>query len=137
MEKKLESGFKIKSIILLESNFSRISQVVFDNKIENKVDINVQVAVNGLSINVVEIVSVKQEYEGTLQVNFMVKMVGMFEKIGESNIQDLNTFGKVNGAAIIFPYIREHISNLSLKAGLGSIILPPANFTEKENKEVK
>lgn len=33
----------------------------------------------------------------------------------------------------MFPYIREHITALSLKAGLGSIILPPINFTGTQN----
>jgi len=37
-------------------------------------------------------------------------------------------FGNVNGAAIIYPYIREHLTSLSVKAGVGIILLPPANF---------
>ena len=57
-------------------------------------------------------------------------MVGIFECIGESQLKDYEKFGKINGAAIIFPYIREHITNLSMKAGLGPIILPPVNFTK-------
>ncbi|NCD10471.1 MAG: preprotein translocase, partial [Negativicutes bacterium] len=36
--------------------------------------------------------------------------------------------GNVNGAAIIYPYIREHLTSLSVKAGVGIILLPPANF---------
>ena len=56
-----------------------------------------------------------------------------YEKYGES-ILDLESFGRVNGAAIIFPYIREHLTNLSAKAGVGLIMLPPFNFTLKEKK---
>ncbi len=57
-------------------------------------------------------------------------MVGVFEKFGDS-ILDLENFGNVNGAAILFPYIREHLTNLTSKAGLGLIIIPPFNFTNK------
>ncbi|MDR1097091.1 MAG: protein-export chaperone SecB [Tannerella sp.] len=34
----------------------------------------------------------------------------------------------------MFPYIREHITNISLKGGIGAIILPPVNFTKIEKK---
>jgi preprotein translocase subunit SecB len=61
-------------------------------------------------------------------------MVGVFECVGESELKDYDLFGRVNGAAIIFPYIREHISGLSLKAGLGPIILPPVNFVGNQKK---
>lgn len=61
-----------------------------------------------------------------------IKMVGIFEKIGDSTLNP-EDFGKVNGAAIIFPYIREQLTNLSAKAGIGLIILPPFNFTKKSN----
>jgi preprotein translocase subunit SecB len=54
-------------------------------------------------------------------------MIGIFEKKGESVI-DLENFGNVNGAAIIYPYIREHLTSLSVKAGVGIILLPPTNF---------
>jgi preprotein translocase subunit SecB len=59
-------------------------------------------------------------------------MVGTFEKVGESII-NLEQFGHVNGAAIIYPFIREHLSNLSAKAGVGIILLPPVNFTKTNN----
>lgn len=61
-------------------------------------------------------------------------MVGIFECIGESPLKsDYDAFGRVNGAAIIFPYVREHITNLSIKAGIGSILLPPVNFAGGKN----
>jgi preprotein translocase subunit SecB len=52
--------------------------------------------------------------------------------LGESILKDFDEFGKINGAAIIFPYIREHITNIFLEAGIGAIILPPVNFTKNQ-----
>lgn len=64
-------------------------------------------------------------------------MFGVFMKIWDSNLMDLKDFGYVNGATIIFPYIREHLTALSSKAGLGLIILPPINFTKIKEMESK
>lgn len=126
---KLESGFKIVNLLLLESNFVRISNVIFDNNVHNDVNINIEVSPNQNGVSVIETVTLKQTINEVEQVSIMVKMVGIFEKIGDAEI-DLDSFGKVNGAAIIFPYIREHISSLSTKSGIGAIFLNPVNFTK-------
>lgn len=121
---KMESGFRINNLILLESKFKRINNVQFEDA---NLDLNIdtEVSVNNNIISVAETVSVKKTHNNTEQFSFLVKMVGIFECIGESQLKDYEKFGKINGAAIIFPYIREHITNLSMKAGLGPIILPP------------
>jgi preprotein translocase subunit SecB len=131
-----KSGFKIDNVILTESNFKRISNAIFDDKVQNKMEINVGVGVKDNSITVEETVRLKQIRENIEQYSFNVKMVGLFKHIGDSEISDMNQFGKVNGAAIIFPYIREYITNISQKAGIGVVILPPVNFIElgKEKK---
>jgi len=126
---KLESGFQINNMILVESSFFRINNVSFGEDILNNLNINVDVNVNDKIITVSEEVTVTQKFQEIEQVRIKVKMVGVFEIVGEPSIENCEEFGKVNGAAIIFPYIREHITNLSLKAGLGSILLPPINFT--------
>jgi preprotein translocase subunit SecB len=124
---KIESGFAIKNIILIESSFSRINNVIFDNP-QNNININVNVSVEGASVTVEETVDLLQKQNGNDQVKFRIKMIGMFEKTGDSVLNDLDRFGRINGASIIYPYIREHISNVALKAGLGILILPPVNF---------
>ena len=64
----------------------------------------------------------------------VVSFVGVFKRNGDSQILDNEQFGRINGAAIIFPFVREHIANIALKAGLGSVILPPVNFTKINRK---
>ena len=128
----LESGFQIKSIILIESSFNRIINVVFEEGIVNDLNIKTDIGVSEKVITVTEEVAVVQKLKGIEQVNIKVKMVGIFKCVGESSLTDFEEFGRVNGAAIIFPYIREHITHLSLKGGIGAIILPPINFTNKK-----
>ena len=132
---KMESGFRIKNLFLLESNFKRLNNVQFEGDMpELKIDINTEVGVQGKVISVEETVTITQKYNDIEQFSFSVKMAGLFECIGDSSLTDYDDFGRVNGAAIIFPYIREHITNLSLKAGLNPIVLPPVNFTGNRRK---
>lgn len=132
-----KSGFEIKQLLLVESNFSRINEVHFGDDVKSELNINTDVAVNDNVINVAETVTVKQIFENTEQVNIRVKMVGTFECVGETKLTNFDEFGRINGAAIIFPYIREHITNISAKAGIGLIILPPVNFAQSNNKSNK
>ena len=128
----IESGFRIHNILLLESNFKRVANVIFDKQdVEQKVDISSHVTINSEKniISVTLTLDYAQIYEEEKQVSATIKMGGAFEKVGDSEL-DLEEFGEVNGSAIIYPYIREHLSNLSAKAGVGLILLPPANFTK-------
>lgn len=129
-KQRIESGFIIKNIILIESNFSRVNNVVFENP-KNNININVNVSVANNNITVEETVDLVQKHGDNEQMKFHVKMVGIFEKIGESELNDLDKFGRINGASIIYPYIREHITNVTLKAGVGAVLIPPVNFTNQ------
>lgn len=132
-KKELESGFRILNILLLESSFNRIESVEFNNPdIKQEINVEVNVNVNGNTVAVTDQIVYKQIFNDIEQVSAVIKMIGVFEKVGDSPL-DLEKFGQVNGAAIIFPYIREHLSSLSAKAGLGLIFLPPVNLT-KNNK---
>lgn len=132
MEQKntIDSGFKVNHILLIENTFKREINVVFDkDRTENFIDINVNVQVVDKVIFVTETLNYNEKFEGLEQVSILIRMVGVFEQIGTTSLTP-QEFGEVNGAAIIFPYLREHLTSLSGKSGLGLIILPPFNFTK-------
>jgi preprotein translocase subunit SecB len=52
---------------------------------------------------------------------------GTFQKIGTPTL-DIKTFGFINAPSIMFPFVREFLAGLSLKAGLKPILLHPVNF---------
>lgn len=129
-ENNSETGFKVNRILLLESNFNRIPNVSFnDPVIKSNIDISVNSQTKENKVFVTVTLKFEQLKEQLAEVSCIITMLGEFEQVGEIDL-DLESFGKVNGAAIIYPYIREQLSNLSLKAGLGNIILPPANFVK-------
>lgn len=129
-KKELESGFRIQNILLIESSFSRILTVIFDNPdIKQEANVEVNVSINENTVSVTMNLLYKQEINEIEQVSAKISMIGVFEKFGDSPL-NLEQFGKVNGAAMIYPYIREHFTNLAVKAGLGLIFLPPVNLTK-------
>lgn len=131
--KEKHSGFKVESILLTDSSFSRKGKINFKDS-EQEVSFETGVGAKENIVNVKLTTTVLNKYEGEEQYKIEVSMVGVFKRTGNSEITDNEQFGRINGAAIIFPFIREHIANIALKAGLGSLILPPVNFT-KINKE--
>lgn len=126
------SGFHLKSIILVESHLSRMANVNF-GELKLDVEIGTGIGVKDNVVNVKLTVNVKQMENNKAQSEMSATMVGSFEKTGDSPLNDLDEFGRINGASIIFPFVREHIANLAMKAGLGPVMLPPVNF-QKLNK---
>jgi preprotein translocase subunit SecB len=65
-------------------------------------------------------------------------MIGVF--ICDSDaIIPIDQFAKANGPAIMFPFLREHLASITLKAGISPILLPSVNFIRlsEENKAKK
>ena len=56
------------------------------------------------------------------------KLVANFKFKEVNNIEDIPTYFYRNSIAIVFPYIRAFVSNLSLQANAGSLILPTLNL---------
>ncbi|HTB51896.1 MAG TPA: protein-export chaperone SecB [Ferruginibacter sp.] len=132
----IESGFKVTNIILMASSFRREYVITFDPaQIGHEVNIDVNVLVDNNKIAVTESLLFKQVrgIDKTVEIEATVSMVGIFESVGTPTI-DPNEFGNVNGAAIIFPYLREVLSSMCVKAGAAHIILHPYNFTRHKNK---
>lgn len=122
----MENNITIKKVLLLESDFKRISNVVYNDNVISEVSVEVEISEpENRIVNVIETVTLVQKYQEKEQVSIKVKMLGVFECEKWEHSEE---FGKINGASIIYPYIREHITGLSTKAGINAIVLPPVNF---------
>jgi preprotein translocase subunit SecB len=133
----IESGFKVTNIILMSSSFRRELFITFDPaQIGHEINIDVNVQLDNNKIAVTESLLFKQikGADKTVEIEAMVSMLGIFESVGQPTI-DPNEFGNVNGAAIIFPYLREVLSSMCVKGGAGHIILHPYNFTRHKEKK--
>lgn len=131
--KDKQSGFNVESILLTESSFTRKGKINFSES-EQEVSFETGVGSRDNTVNVKLTITVTNKLKDEEQYKIVVSFVGVFKRTGNSQISDNEQFGRINGAAIIFPFVREHIANIALKAGLGSVILPPVSFTKINRK---
>lgn len=55
-------------------------------------------------------------------------MLGVFMPHGNPPKEVVNSFGNVNGPAILYPFVREAIANLTIKGNVAPVLLPTMNF---------
>jgi|SRR6185312_831522 len=124
------ASFNIQHIIMTESVFRRKSVIDFNKRQNPSVDVKTNYSLNpdGSIYCVVEL-SYSATYEDDTEPIIEARIVlgGLFTKNGETMLPT-DTFGKVNAPAILFPFVREHLSSLSVKANIVPILLTPVNF---------
>ena len=115
-----ESGFRILNVLILESSFKREPVIDFQVPLENSFDLNVNSEkvgeTNQFVVQVKVILKGLQKEKPEFSVE--VTMAALFEKFGEPDFSD-EQFLNVNAPAIIFLFIREHISSLGFRAMSG------------------
>ena len=79
-----------------------------------------------------------EEEQNVLEIH----CVSMFEFKNVSSIEDIPDYFYTNSLAIVFPYVRAFVSNVTLQANIKPIVLPTMNLTGlkdllKKNVRVK
>ena len=68
----------------------------------------------------------KNDYPFTLKV----RIAGVFRIDGNIDESVVKNYIEVNSIAILFPYLRAMISNYTVNANVGNVILPPINVVK-------
>jgi|SRR5690606_15918694 len=125
------NSYKLNNIILSQSTFERNNMIDSSDEIINALNIDVENTVKNEIVLVKLIVTLtgKSSDTGKDNFDFKVSYVGEWS-MGENPQPPLEIFTKMNAPAIIFPFIREHIAGISLKAGLDPLFLPTINFSQ-------
>lgn len=85
----------------------------------------------------VSVLAETPEAEMQIPFRFRIKAVGNFTFDSEPEPELLEALKEVNCPAIIFPYIRECLADLSRRAGMAPINLPLVNFIKhRENSQI-
>lgn len=129
---KSNSTYKLLNIFLIESYFKRENFIHFeDDDFQSKVDFEIEDNTEENNLNIILTLHFNAGKTDNKEITSTIKMLGIFELTGEStSIISSEDFAKINGPAIIFPFIREHLANVTMKAGLNPILLPPINFVK-------
>lgn len=126
-------GIPIKNIFLTELNFVRTPEVPDKINYTYTINVGAQVNDNHIAQVFVELKILEKELK-SLKIDCC--MVGLFDL---THIEDMpfstEDFLYINAPAIIFPYLRETVSNLTLRAGIKPLIIPTFNFKEMREKK--
>ncbi len=88
-------------------------------------------------------ISIGDESLGTSQYFISAKILGLFEIVGEIDEESRPSYYRLNAVAILYPYLRSLVSDLTGKGNERPVILPTMNIVrmmneyEKKEKEKK
>ncbi len=135
MDISKQPGIKFDNIILSKLEFHRKPMVVEKPELDVSclskatIDEEKQRLVLELSADIKE----KKAADFSLQCT----IIGFFSVLeGQENLS-LKQFSEINAPALLFPYLREVIANITLRSGLKPLILPPINISSfiKQSQE--
>lgn len=135
MDKDKQPGISFDSIMLVKEDFWRDPYVPDEIIPDLKMNMNWG---NQDNHYVVELtVNLSLYYENSERFKLHSKFIGMFSILVGSENMEIENFIKNNSAALMFPYIREHISSVTQKSGIRPILLPPINVIALLNNSEK
>lgn len=100
----------------------------------NNAEINTSYKQDGAYLWVYITAHVKTTRHGTELLHAKVTMKGLFEQMGDTQL-NADTFGQVNGPAILYPFVREQLASLTMKANIPPILLAPINFVKRAGEQ--
>lgn len=127
MDINQQPGINFKGIILTKEQFWRDIIIPKDVEIQINFNINQIKNENQKDFNVELTTNLNCTKEKKCVANLECTFVGIFEYINGHENMDMDDFVKYNAPALMFPYIREHVSTTTQKAGMTPIYLAPIN----------
>ncbi|AYV69397.1 hypothetical protein C2I06_22520 [Niallia circulans] len=115
-----------KSIFEVNQSFEPTDNVTLDFQLSSDIKIN-KTQDEALVILMCEIF--KDAKENNYPFYMSIEIVGDFSLEGEIGVDFINLC-KVNGTAILFPYVRSYISHVTSMSGVPNLILPTLNVLE-------
>ncbi|MDD2229974.1 MAG: protein-export chaperone SecB [Candidatus Neomarinimicrobiota bacterium] len=139
MDKSKQPGIRTNAIMLIESKFVRFPQAIKSIETVCSFDYKYSCLPDNIGQGELTLISSGKCSESNLVVfEAEIKYIGVFQMDSDEPNMQIEEFMKVNASAHIFPYLREFLSSLSVRAGLPTIILPPMNIvalTEGNKKD--
>ena len=133
MDKTKQPGISFDGIILVEEKFWRDYQIPEDSSIDLEFQANNNIEKSSGTVEVYANFKLVKDEKSFLTLD--LKFIGFFSVIGDEENMDIKEFIENNSLALMFPYIREHITNITSKSGIKPIVLPPINLRAVTNKE--
>ena len=132
----MEVKFHIAQVRLAESHFSINREFKWEKDKPVALENRVEMKFKRSEKNIFLLLSVVSDSEKQ-PFRFSVTYEGIFSFENIPEKEELERIAHINCASIIFPYIRENIADMTRRAGLQPLNLPPFNFVAmyKENQK--
>jgi len=122
-----QPGISFDGIVLVKEDFHR----TFSMPHKSKIDIEFTMELNNFEDSfsnelTTNLTCFSDDGAEVLKLEFT--FVGLFSIKSDEENMDIKLFMKQNSPAIMFPYIREHITSITQKSGIKPILLPPINI---------
>jgi preprotein translocase subunit SecB len=132
--------YNIDSIFTVESQFKREQHIDFSHELKTNINISNKILSPENDDPAILAIEVYAEVFGIINdikvFAASTTVLGIFKETDKEGKLSRDVFSKVNAPAILYPYVRENISTLCLKGGVGHIFLPPVNFIKKAEDEL-
>jgi preprotein translocase subunit SecB len=123
--------FQLQDFAFESLHFRRIAASHPAKESSEPIEINQRIRIRGdLQESTMSVSLAVEIGEPGLPFEVGVHLVGQFLFSEIPVQQELDQIVQVNCAAILFPFVREAIAELTRKGGIGPILLPPLNFVE-------
>lgn len=137
MDMNKQPGIELESVTLIKCVFERISQEISPMQILSKFSYDYDMKDDkGNCTLVLNAKGISATDESELFHGEIIYQ-GIFSVNKNAPNAQLEEFFKHYAAEFLVPYIRETLSAISLKSGLGAILLPPINIIATLNKAQK
>ena len=136
MNKSKQPGIKFESIFLVKENFERKNTLKDNLRIDIHFEINNDLEDERSAVELQTFLKLIDKDDNTL-FNLNFSYVAIFSVVEKYKNMEMDSFIKNNAPALIFPYIRQHIQEVTTNAGLVPLILPPMNLIALINSDKK
>lgn len=139
MKKDRQPGIDFVKIVLEKANLevnANYSNIEEDINVELSVKVNRKLdkTKKNLIVNL-EVALFKETVNPPLRVSVLA--AGYFSVKNDEDIESLEGFSRIQAPALIFPFIRETIANLTMRTGNPPLLIPPINILQLIGKSGK
>jgi preprotein translocase subunit SecB len=126
MDKNRQPGVSFDGVILKALHFERNPQVIEKPSLQVTLTNAVGMSEDKRNLSIEATVDIVDPSNKSFSLKATV--VSLFSTIGGQENMSLEEFAKVNGPALLLPYVREIVANTTLRSGLRPVLIPPFNL---------
>ncbi|MFO7884249.1 MAG: protein-export chaperone SecB [Desulfobacteraceae bacterium] len=126
----VKNNFKFVNFRVTQLNYTQ-NQAFKDNSVSKGIELSPDFNVTYKKNDSTLFVDLSISFENPKAPFFLhVILSGLFELKYQPSDEELDKLAHINLAAILFPFLRQVVADMTTKAGFAPLLLPPINFSK-------